>query len=318
MLEVTNLSRNYGAVRAVAETTFEIGKGEIVGLLGHNGAGKTTVMRMLSGSLEPDAGNVRIGGVDIAEQPQKAQAQIGYLPENLPVYPELTVVDYLEYAAQLKQIPRGNIHAEIHRAVRATDIEDKLSVRIGTLSRGYKQRVGVAQALLGSPGLLILDEPTNGLDPTQTGHMRKLIRELAKSATVILSTHIMQEVDAICSRVLILSAGQLVVDENLRALQYGNQALVVTDLPPSRAQQVLRACAGVKGVAQTETAAARIAKNAHAYRVDMNDDAQLFDVCAALAGAVASAGAVLYCLQPEQRDLETLFREVSAGGSHAA
>src|SRR5690554_6115506 len=203
MLEVSGLSRRYGDFVAVDKVSFTIGAGEIVGLLGHNGAGKTTIMKMLSGYLEPDAGKVRIGGIDLAEAPKEVQRRLGYLPENLPVYPDMTVADYLDYAAALKGLAGDAKRSEIARAVRETDIADKFLAPIATLSRGYRQRVGVAQAILGRPRLLILDEPTNGLDPTQTLHMRNLIRRLAEHATVIVSTHIMQEVDALCDRVLI-------------------------------------------------------------------------------------------------------------------
>src|SRR5690606_25587255 len=223
MLEVSGLTRRYGDFLAVDKVSFAIGSGEIVGLLGHNGAGKTTIMKMLSGFLEPDAGTVRISGIDLAASPKEVQKHLGYLPENLPVYPDMVVADYLDYAADLKGLAGDVKRAEIARAVRETDIGDKFLAPIATLSRGYRQRVGVAQAILGKPRLLILDEPTNGLDPTQTLHMRNLIRRLAEHATVIISTHIMQEVEALCGHVLIVKGGRLVIDEKLDDLKLARE-----------------------------------------------------------------------------------------------
>ena len=201
MIEAQRLTRRYGDFLAVADVSFAIDAGEIVGLLGHNGAGKTTIMKMLTGYLEPSAGAVQVDGVTVESAPLSVQASLGYLPESLPLYPELSVVDYLEYAARLRGVdPRK----AVHKAIASTELESKALDPISTLSRGFKQRVGVAQAILHEPKFLILDEPTNGLDPSQTQHMRALIQRLAQSATVILSTHIMQEVDAICGRAIIL------------------------------------------------------------------------------------------------------------------
>ena len=167
MIAVEHLNRTYGSLHAVRDVSFNIGQGEVIGLLGPNGAGKTTIMKMMCGFLEPSSGKVTINGADIAQSTKLAQSFIGYLPENLPVYPEMTVMAYLEYAAGLRGIAEQSQGAEIRRVIDATDLRDKALSRIGDLSRGLKQRVGVAQALLGSPRVLVLDEPTNGLDPTQ-------------------------------------------------------------------------------------------------------------------------------------------------------
>jgi ABC-2 type transport system ATP-binding protein len=219
MIEVDSLSRRYGSVTAVDQVSFTIGTNEVVGLLGHNGAGKTTVMRMLSGYLEPSGGSVEFRGRMLSEDVHAIQQQLGYLPENLPLYPDMMVADYLDYAATLKGIPRGERVAAVREALLSTDLAERALDTIDTLSRGFRQRVGVAQAILGRPGLLILDEPTNGLDPHQAEHMRHLIRRVARSATVILSTHIMQEVEVTCDRVLILRNGRLVLDQRLEALR---------------------------------------------------------------------------------------------------
>jgi len=308
MLEVSQLTRSYGEFVAVDQVSFTIGRGEIVGLLGHNGAGKTTIMKMLSGYLEPDRGTINIAGLDLAAHTKAAQRQLGYLPENLPVYPEMVVADYLEFAARLKGLQGSGARDEIRRVVRATDLGARLLSPISTLSRGLKQRVGVAQAILGKPGLLILDEPTNGLDPTQTEHMRELIRELASQATVILSTHIMQEVDALCDRVLILRAGQLSVDARMEALRRSNRVLLTTTLAP---EQALGKLAAVQGVAAVASADRPAEGSALSYHVELDGEGDQQVVCGQLARAVLEAGAELFTLQMEHRDLETLFREAS-------
>lgn len=310
MLEVSNLSRQYGDFVAVDRVGFNIGKGEIVGLLGHNGAGKTTIMKMISGYLEPNQGFIKIDDVDISDDAKQAQQTLGYLPESLPLYPEMSVADYLDYAADLKGMSGGDKYREIKRAVQATDIQDRLLSPIATLSRGYKQRVGVAQAILGKPKLLILDEPSNGLDPTQTEQMRQLIRDLAKEATIILSTHIMQEVDALCDRVLILRSGQLVIDAKLDDLRHSNHLLVSTTLTPDAAKQQLQA---VNGIIHMETLShAAEQQGAYRYRLTLAAQDAGQTISAALAKTVINAGAELYQLQAELRDLETLFREVNS------
>ena len=208
MIRVDALTRTYGDLTAVDQVSFEIGTGEIVGLLGHNGAGKTTIMKMLTGYLEPTGGSIEIDGLDINTERQAVQQRIGYLPENDPLYYEMTVIDYLDYAATLHGVPDAERFDRIREAIVKTELSSRATDTIGTLSRGFCQRVGVAQAILHHPRLLILDEPTNGLDPTQVQHMRDLIRVLAEHATVILSTHILQEVQAVCSRVIIIHDGR--------------------------------------------------------------------------------------------------------------
>lgn len=310
MLEVRQLRRNYGEFVAVADVNFAIDKGEIVGLLGHNGAGKTTIMKMLSGYLEPDQGSISVNGLNISTHAQQIQQNLGYLPECLPVYPELSVADYLDYAATLKGLAGAHKTAEIRRAIGATDIGDKLLAPIATLSRGFKQRVGVAQALLGQPGLLILDEPTNGLDPTQTDQMRQLIRDIAQDATVILSTHIMQEVDALCDRVLILRGGRLVVDARLEELRRSNHLLLDTSMTPA---EVTGGIGGLTGVVGVEQARARPGEklDGQRYRITLAEGGTPGALCPAIAAAVVNGGHQLYQLRNEHRDLESLFREVS-------
>jgi ABC-2 type transport system ATP-binding protein len=306
MIEVQNLSRAYADLLAVDSVSFNIQAGEIVGLLGHNGAGKTTIMKMLSGYLEPSSGSIHINGLDLAAESLQIQEQLGYLPENLPVYPDMTVADYLDYAATLKGLTGDALTQSVKQVLYDTELLGKLLEPISTLSRGYRQRVGVAQAMLGSPKLLILDEPTNGLDPNQTQHMRELIQALAKSATVILSTHIMQEVDAICDRALILRDGRLALDEKLSTLRRSGNLLIKTNLSASRLQE--------------EIPRMLVSGDGEYCRIALQDGAAADHVAASVASAIATAGGELYQLAPEIRDLESVFRQVNEEGGidHAA
>ena len=303
MIEVQRLARSYGDLKAVTDVSFGIGHGEVVGLLGHNGAGKTTVMKMLTGFLEPDAGEILIGGLDMGERRREAQGRIGYLPENCPLYPEMTVVDYLEYLAALHGVPTEERPTAVRTAIERTDLAPKAAEIIGTLSRGYRQRVGVAQAILHRPSILILDEPTNGLDPAQIQHMRTLIRELAESATLILSTHILQEVEAVCDRVLIMRGGHLALDARLDALDGPTRLLAVLDRGPAQAEPMLKDLDPVKSVQHVELAEGR-----HQYALETADPDE---TAALVARSVAGAGWSLYGLRPEVRDLEILFGEIS-------
>lgn len=310
MIKINSLKRTYGDFIAVNDVSFSIKRKEIVGLLGHNGAGKTTMMKMLSGYLEPCAGDIEINQLDMNSQRPAIQKRLGYLPETLPVYPEMSVADYLDYAATLKGFSGDEAIHEIRQAIKATDISAKLLAPIATLSRGYKQRVGVAQAILGKPELLILDEPTNGLDPTQTQHMRELIRKLAKDATVILSTHIMQEVDALCDHVLIMSSGQLVVDASLEELRSSHRLSLVSDLPPSHSSQLLEA--KIEGI---ESLHAEAHGDHFRYQIELNHDSEINSASNAIAQNLIKQDFSLYALQQEQRDLESLFREISQPNS---
>ena len=296
MIDAEGLTRRYGDTLAVNDVSFTIGKGEIVGLLGHNGAGKTTIMKMLTGYLEPSAGNVKVDGLDVVEAAQAIQQRLGYLPENCPVYPEMTVVGYLDYVAGLRGV--DNRPLALREVLAATELTHRALDPIGTLSRGYQQRVGVAQAIVHKPALLILDEPTNGLDPSQTQHMRELILRLASQATVILSTHIMQEVDAVCDRVMILRAGELALDEKLSALKESARVNLATDAPLERIQSAIDGFA---------TAAA----SGDGFAVTF-DGAPDESHVAALAERLVGGGIAVHGLAPEKRDLETVFREVTS------
>jgi ABC-2 type transport system ATP-binding protein len=306
MILVDSLSRQFGDFVAVNQVSFKIGKGEIVGLLGHNGAGKTTIMKMLTGYLEPDNGVISMGGKDITQQAEAVKAMIGYLPENLPMYPEMLVADYLEYVAGLRGLRGQQKWQAVLEAIEQTELQAKSIQPISTLSRGYKQRVGVAQAILHKPTVLILDEPTNGLDPTQTMHMRHLIKRYSEHATIILSTHIMQEVEAVCDRVIILGNGQLLVDEQLSDFARDNTLLLHTDTNVDIIKTLLDGLEDISNISLKEQQ-----DDSYTYLLKLAEDADPGQTASTITQAVVNAGHQLFAIYPHKRDLEMLFREVN-------
>ena len=225
MIEVSHLTKKYGGHLAVDDVSFTVEDGQIYGLLGPNGAGKSTIMNILTGYLSATSGQVTVAGHPLPEEADEAKACVGYLPEQPPLYPEMTVGEYLNFVAELKKVPRAQRKEQVLRAARRTGLEKVLPRLIRSLSKGYRQRVGIAQALLGSPKIIILDEPTVGLDPAQVIEMRKLIRELGKAHTVILSSHILSEAQAVCQQVLILSKGKLAASGTLQELTADGRSL---------------------------------------------------------------------------------------------
>lgn len=225
MIEVSHLTKQYGNHLAVDDVSFAVADGQICGLLGPNGAGKSTIMNILTGYLSATSGQVTVAGHPLPEEADAAKACVGYLPEQPPLYPEMTVQEYLTFAAELKGVKKAERKEQVCRAARRTGLEAVLPRLIRSLSKGYKQRVGIAQALLGSPRLIILDEPTVGLDPAQVIEIRKLIRELGRAHTVILSSHILSEVQAVCQQILILSKGHLVAAGSLEELTADGKSL---------------------------------------------------------------------------------------------
>jgi ABC-2 type transport system ATP-binding protein len=218
MIEVERLTKDYGTVVAVRDVSFSVGKGEVVGFLGPNGAGKSTTLRVLAGFLGATSGRVSIAGHDIATDSLAARRALGYMPEAAPLYPELRVREYLEFRAALKQVPRRERKKAVDRSLELGKIADVAETLVGHLSKGYRQRVALSDALVSSPGLLILDEPTAGLDPNQILEVRKLLRELGESHTILLSTHILSEVEAVCDRALVIARGRLVAEGTLSEL----------------------------------------------------------------------------------------------------
>lgn len=225
MIEVSHLTKQYGNHLAVDDVSFTVADGQICGLLGPNGAGKSTIMNILTGYLSATSGQVTVAGHPLPEEADAAKACVGYLPEQPPLYPEMTVQEYLTFAAELKGVKKAERKEQVCRAARRTGLETVLPRLIRSLSKGYKQRVGIAQALLGSPRLIILDEPTVGLDPAQVIEIRKLIRELGRAHTVILSSHILSEVQAVCQQILILSKGHLAAVGSLEELTADGKSL---------------------------------------------------------------------------------------------
>ena len=225
MIEVSHLTKQYGNHLAVDDVSFTVADGQICGLLGPNGAGKSTIMNILTGYLSATSGQVTVAGHPLPEEADAAKASVGYLHEQPPLYPEMTVQEYLTFAAELKGVRKAERKEQVCRAARRTGLETVLPRLIRSLSKGYKQRVGIAQALLGSPRLIILDEPTVGLDPAQVIEIRKLIRELGRAHTVILSSHILSEVQAVCQQILILSKGHLAAAGSLEELTADGKSL---------------------------------------------------------------------------------------------
>ncbi|MFV0436648.1 MAG: ABC transporter ATP-binding protein [Desulfopila sp.] len=308
MINVERLTRKYGEFTAVDDVSFAISPGEIVGLLGHNGAGKTTIMKMMTGYLEPTGGTITIDGLEVTEKRRQVQKKIGYLPENCPVYPEMTVIDYLDYSATLRGIGTAERPKRIAEAIARTGLGEKAGATIATLSRGYRQRTGVAQAILHQPGILILDEPTNGLDPTQIQQMRSLITDLARQSTVIISTHILQEVQAICDRVIIMKDGAKALDARLADLNRNDRLLLLISAPPESATEIL---AGLTGVSAVQ-AASVTGSDSHTYAITLVSAKDRMQTAAEIAAAVHQHGWQLYGMHFEFRNLETVFAEISA------
>ena len=218
MIEVHNLTKAYGDRKAIDQLNFKVAKGEVVGFLGPNGAGKTTTMKILTGFMAPTSGDVKIAGFDVFEDPFEVKKRIGYLPETPPVYLEMVVHDYLDYVARLKGVEKTNVARLVERAIDKTLLGEVKSRIIGNLSKGFRQRVGLAGAIVSDPEILVLDEPTVGLDPRQVGEIRKLLNELKGDHTVILSTHILPEVQATCERAIIINSGKIVAEDTLAGL----------------------------------------------------------------------------------------------------
>lgn len=260
MIDVEHLTKFYGQRAAVDDVSFQVGRGEIVGFLGPNGAGKTTTMRMLTTFLPPSSGTARVAGRDILRQSMDVRRAIGYLPEHPPLYPEMTVTEYLVFVATLKEIPGPKRVGAVGRSIERARLADVRQRLVGNLSKGFRQRVGLAQALLTDPAVLILDEPTIGLDPNQIQEVRALIRGLAGEHTVILSTHILSEVEATCQRVVIIDRGRIVATDRIDRLRLAQTHVDRIRLRVARDEpavaRVLGALPGVQGVQRDDTAAA--------------------------------------------------------------
>jgi ABC-2 type transport system ATP-binding protein len=258
MIRASNLSKYYGSKRALAQISFEINNGETVGFLGLNGAGKTTALRILACDLRPSSGTVEVGGVDAVNEPHEVRKRIGFLPEHPPLYQDMSVIDYLSFAGELRGMSRGQVKRRMPDVLETTDLTEVSNDIIGTLSHGFRQRVGVAQAIIHQPKFLILDEPTRGLDPVQIVEMRRLIHDLKQTHTVLISSHILTEISQTCDRLLVLGKGKLLgsgSEQELAASEAEIRQITVTVRPPEgedpvgRIRKVLEVVSGVKGVA---------------------------------------------------------------------
>jgi ABC-2 type transport system ATP-binding protein len=248
MIKVDRLSKRFGSYKAVDDVSFEVGNGEIVGLLGPNGAGKTTTMRMLTTYLNPTSGRASLAGHDVLDEPLEVRRKLGYLPESVPLYGEMRVREFLRFRAKLKDVPRSALRRAVSEVVSRCRLDEVENRIVGQLSRGYRQRVGLAEALLHDPPILILDEPTSGLDPIQILEVRALIRELGARHTILLSTHILPEVEAVCSRVIIIARGRIAVDERLDDLRRDSAIVVEARGPADAIRGALQTVPGVDRV----------------------------------------------------------------------
>ncbi len=315
MIEIKNLTKRYGANAAVDDLSFTVEKGEICGLLGPNGAGKTTTMNMITGYISATAGTAAIDGMDIFDEPQKARAKIGYLPEIPPLYMDMTPYEYLKFSAELKGVKRAFRHEEAERVMMKTGVSDVAERLIKNLSKGYRQRVGFAGALIGNPEVIILDEPTVGLDPKQIIEMRGLIKSLAKNHTVLLSSHIMQEISAVCDKVVIISRGRLVAydtPENLSADTQNRRTLSVTAL-------------GTQGKVKSVLAALKYIENINFIPCEEKDavTAEITtpedkDLRAEVSNALSKAGCAVLSMKTEVLSLEDVFLALTADDASAS
>ncbi len=307
MIEVQHLTKRYGPVTAVDDVSFTVERGEILGFLGPNGAGKTTTMRVLTGYMPPTGGKAIVAGYDVFEQPIEAKRRTGYLPETPPLYPDMTVREYLTFVSKIKGVARADRKARVDEMMRKTHISDMANRHCGKLSKGYRQRVGLAQALMHNPEVLILDEPTAGLDPKQIIETRQLIRGLAGDHTIILSTHILPEVSQTCQRVVIINHGKVVaVDtpEKLTSRLRGSETMYLqVDADGADAAAVLQRVSGVTRVGVSETRGTAIG-----FEVDSEAGR---DVRRELAAAVVSRGWGLLEMRPMRMSLEEIFLHVT-------
>jgi ABC-2 type transport system ATP-binding protein len=306
LLSLAGVTKRFNGVTAVDDASFEVDRGQVVGFLGPNGAGKSTTMRMITQYYEPDAGEIRLDGVPLAEAGREAKRRIGYLPENNPLYADMLVCDYLGFIAELRGLRSAAARRALDHAVAATGIESVYYRPIGELSKGFRQRVGLAQAMLHHPDLLVLDEPTEGLDPNQRVEIRRLIGELGKDRTVILSTHVLSEVQHTCSRLLIISRGRIVADGPVeRLIQQAEGAVeIAVEAAGAGVADALRALPGVRRVD-----AGRVAEDGRVAVTVTADRAA--DLRPEIFGLAKARGWTLYELHQQTGSLENLFHQLT-------
>lgn len=318
MIEVDKVSRTFGTFKAVDSISFSIKTGEIVGLLGPNGAGKTTTMRMITGFLEMDSGTIKIDGQNILDCPKESKRKIGYMPESAPLYGDMIVADYLVYVAQMQNVNPDEKVKELAKICGLTDVMHK---NIAELSRGYRQRVGLAHALMNDPEILILDEPTSGLDPNQIGEVRSLIKEIGKTRTVIISTHILSEVEMLCDRVIIISKGKIAADSPTSELsaRYGQKSsiyLLVAGASGNELESAIKEIEGVNSVktippSEAELEIPETEEKRLGLRIFTNTNVE---IRSEVASKIVSKGWKLFGLKIETNSLEDVFKTLTTGG----
>lgn len=304
---VDNLTKRYGTQKAVDNISFEVKPGEILGFLGPNGAGKTTTMKMITCFMAPTHGQIKVGDYDIYEQPEEIKKNIGYLPENNPLYTDMHVLEYLEFIARLQGVPESNLQRRIVEMIKVTGLNVEKHKKIGELSKGYRQRVGLAQALIHDPEILILDEPTSGLDPNQIVEIRELIKEVGREKTVILSTHILPEVEATCDRILIINKGEIVADgtsKSLRQKAQGEEMLRVqiTDAPDQ--DKLVSSLMGIDTVGMVDPVEAVESTFMVSSKDNLSSRRLIFEMC-------VKNNWVLTEMTPIETKLEDIFRELT-------
>jgi len=303
---VQNVTKKYGSQKAVDDISFTVRTGEIVGFLGPNGAGKTTTMKAITGFFAPDTGDIRVGGISVTENPVEVKRLIGYLPETNPLYQEMGVIDYLWYVASIQGLEKERIPDRIQEMVSICGLSGEKHKKIGELSKGYKQRVGLAQALIHDPAVLILDEPTSGLDPNQIVEIRELIKRIGRQKTVILSSHILAEVEATCDRILIISKGKIVANgtpADLRKQAQGHELLKVT-IEGAPRNEIFTALKGLEGVILVHPLEGTAGSFEIESREGISNRRQVFSLC-------VSKGWFLTELTPVETKLEDIFRELT-------
>ena len=305
MIEVENVSKLFGNFRAVDGISFSIQTGEIVGLLGPNGAGKTTTMRMISGFLEPDSGTVKIDGLDVLKNPVETKRKIGYMPESAPMYSDMIVADYLKYIAEIEN---QNPAEKCRELAEVCGLKEVMHKNIGELSRGNRQRVGLAHALMGNPEILILDEPTSGLDPNKVLEVRSLIKRIGKTHTVIISTHILSEVEMLCGRVIIISGGKKVADSPTEELRehFGNSSEVQICVSGASTEEAEKIFRGINGVSKIHSS---LKDGKIEFRISVEKN---IEVRPELAKACVQNGLELFEMQQKKNSLEDVFRSLTS------
>jgi ABC-2 type transport system ATP-binding protein len=303
MITLKHVSKSFGPIQAIQDLSLSLKEGNIIGLLGPNGAGKTTTMRMMTGFLSPDVGSVTVNRISLEKNPIVAQKQIGYLPENNPLYHDMTVSEMLAYVGEIRSLTPALYDDGLAFAIRATDIGDVYNRPVSELSKGYKQRVGMAATLLHRPRVLILDEPTEGLDPNQRTEIRGLVKDLAKNHTVVISTHVMQEVEAVCDRVLIINKGSIVADGSLDELRKQSSRTISVTIEGSRVISELKKSSAIASVEKQSTGTKKTT-----YHITPNRKKHVQPVISSLAG---SHGWTIWHMAEQQHNMEDVFHELT-------